>query len=187
MTDVSFEGAVNAHRAGAKMSAFCTDSILKRLHGRVSINVGTFETFDYWDDCVDLVKKVPGNVLLCLKRKVKDGTFLKEPSNNSPTLLESFHTNNIKYVETDDVYLINEMQKLLNFIFIYGFDPCCDHPHRVHYRPSRLNQRNVLDVVGAICRKTLYDTSLDYAEKKATIAAQNRYVSKDVYFTLWRR
>ena len=60
MADVEFATVVEAHMAGADMKAtFCTNAVLKKLYGKVVVDVGKLGDANYGEACLEIMSSIP--------------------------------------------------------------------------------------------------------------------------------
>ena len=157
MSDVSFEKAVHTHQTAPEMRpVFCTDSIVKRLRGRVVIRVDLLKLKAYRDACVELANKVVGKWLLFMTDPKTSPH--RERSENLSSFIESLKSrNNIIYTVLScySIYNIGARTNLPCLIFEYSYDNLNDE--MAIYRPSRLNERHIIDVIRAVWPKSPLD------------------------------
>jgi len=155
-TGVTFELLVAARLASADADAiFFTPTFLKKLYGKVAINIEALDDTDYLDVCVDLANKVPGRLYLYTKRdSIRNEGRLDD---NLMAFLQRLESPcNVLYI-THVYYMIRlPMIKLFpNLVYVYT------HHERfrgggkreIYCRPELLNGRSALDVVEAVSEK----------------------------------
>ena len=100
--------------------------------------------------------------------------------------VESLHvTENVFYTLDNDLsspgYSTLRFRRFPNLVFNYMFFSHSNRPHRIRYRPSRLNGRHIIDVFRAVCESSAQDvfravcassaqdeSTLDRAREEAT-------------------
>ena len=67
MTEVDFRVACVAHQVGGTVrDTFTSPSVLKRMQGKITVDIGYLRNITYFLACLDLAVKVPGKLLLNL-------------------------------------------------------------------------------------------------------------------------
>ena len=193
MSDVNFERIVHAHQTAPEMRpVFCTDSIVKRLRGRVVIRVDLLKQKAYRDACVELANKVVGRWLLFMTDP--ETSSHRERSENLSSFVESLKSrNNIIYtiLSSYSISNIGTRTSMPSLIFEYSYDNLNDQ--NAIYRPSRLNGRHIVDVVRAVWSKSpIYECRrLEYVRTVATSRARQwtpygvRALNHEEWYTEW--
>lgn len=155
MTDVTFRAAAAACVAGSdEEEVFCERSVLKRLYGKVLVKVADdFDDPAYVRACVALANKVPGKLNVCVIWPENIGRFFE----TQMFLLKCFHYSFMNNLSGDVRYIMSIGTSLHfdvwpafpNLVCEYGYERY-DHQHNALYKPEKLNERNVIDVLRAV-------------------------------------
>ena len=188
MTDVNFEAAVSAHRAGAETrDVFCTESVLKRLHGRVTVSIDDLiKDTVYFDACVVLANKVFGRILLCIKGGQLGGqglTYTIRYQNIEPFIRSLHEPKIVFFIIVGTSYIDNlYVFKIFPNLIFHSMSSIMSNSVAYNYR--RLNGRNIVDVFRAVSDPSLHSTlTLDRAREMAT---ENMHeLSNPIRDTIW--
>jgi len=148
MSDVDFPTTLKAYRAGGWVrEAFCCQTVLKRLYGRV--HVYAHELVDGLNACFELLEKVPGRLLvythdLTLHEDywdlLENSFFAGFPNNKREQVLYVVST-----IHHTDHSVVSCFPNLVFFSHNWEYEIQFNL-----YRPPLLNGRHLLDVIRAI-------------------------------------
>ena len=163
--DVTFMLLLQCYEQGGQLAAsFCTDALLKRLHGRIVFIVRKthrrLDSYLNFKAFKELASKVPGKLLLHVYNLIIE--FLQMSEDDHYSLYVGIsdqlcnHTrtlaNRVIYMNVYNVII--ESNKFPNLVYAceaYQEELNCDECHHdVSFRFPALNGRNVLDVMRAV-------------------------------------
>ena len=204
MTQVSFETVLKAYRARDTIAAaFCTDSILKKLYGKVDLISSSVNSSQMYD-CSELIKKVPGRLHVFVDLDASNTVVGRDnPHETIVTALVELMKR--KYVSitlkrglcnSDIERLMTGFNSGLVFVFRYQTNPRCNI---VFYRRALFNGHNVVDMLRAVCGPAdVSEAELDRVRREATreewdvgnvqwwrMAEEEPEAKKGVWFTKW--
>jgi len=154
-TGVTFELLVKARLEGADTAAiFFTPMFLKKLYGKVVINIEAIDNTDYLDVCVELANRVPGSLHLYTKQDRHQN--VDRLDDNLMTFLQRLKSPcSLRYI-THLYYMIRlPMIKLFpNLVYVYIHRERWEGGIReIYCRQELLNGRSALDVVEAVSER----------------------------------
>ena len=195
MIDVNFEAAVYVHWTVPEMRGkFCTDSIIKRMYGRIFVRVELLKFEPYREACVELADKVVGRWMLYMWHPNIFDNW--ERIQTMSSFIESLKTShNIIYTALTGFCsrYLGEKSYMPHLVFQYSYDSL--QMQNVFYRPLRLNGRHIVDVVRAVWPPSpLNETRtympeyicggmLDTVKQVATLRGVERY--HGIWYTEW--
>ena len=151
------------------VTLFCAESTMKRLKGIIAVTNFYFNDTNCDNTCVELVKQIPGNLLLCMRMCPKYFDW-KELKRHAKFLTDMASLTNLTYViaiEEDifDPSIIDRSPKVL-----FEYKICNDERLQyVFYRPTLLNGRHIVDVLRVVCGpRDIDEEELEHIKKKAT-------------------
>jgi len=174
MTDVNFDSVFEACSTGGEMKElFCTDHILKRLHGNITITVHELLFKVNRRIYRELINRVPGRIHLRLR-------WLLESSSGSyvSTIVDFvmgleiaenvfYFTHMYQYCDIDD------FEMFPNLVYTYWWIPI-DGYHSVAFWMQFLNGRSIVDVTRAISKVEYTDEEQIKRAKLEETARQKR-------------
>jgi len=201
MTGVDFSTALKAYQAGGQVrEAFCSQTVLKRLYGRVEIR--DCHTASERDESLQLLGEIPGRLSFywffdelpfVADLEVRDLIFAVPYSVRERTLYLA-EDGRIEHHEQDSY---SRWPNLISYMNAGSADIL------VHYRPALLNGRHVVDVLRAICiswhvlRLVCWpendgEAELNRVRREATERAQDWEVLfgkefEGIWMTSWRK
>lgn len=162
MPAVSFQELLHARLAGGDVAAtFCSQDILKKLHGKIVINIDGLDDADYLDVRVDLVNQTPGNLHLFTKwdselGRLDDSLMLFLRKLTCPA--------SIIYVTHINYFVRLPMLAILpKLVYVYSHPKMCNYRPEIFCRPELLNGRHVVHVAEAVspvkeAKMTIFNT-----------------------------
>ena len=170
MTDVTFMAMFEASLEGGEVAtAFCTESVMKRLNGTIEVVNSDFTDGNCLDAYIELATQVPGRLLLCLQI---DEHY--EDCNQCESFITTMKKlTNLTYVLANMFVLdgySDFIDKSPNMIFEYQYyiDKSKDF-QAIAYWPTLTNGRNIVDVLRAVCGPTVFEeTKVEDSRKQAT-------------------
>ena len=185
MTDVHFRAVVKAHQVGGDVAAaFSSYSVKKRLKGKIVMSRHIFETTGLMDAYVNILKEVPGKIVVCAEGFDYNNFETVNQADMSARALSSL-TNLTYFSTTFDGASLSMILYCPWLVFVYK-RVIGQHSHFVVYRPALLNGRHIVDVVSAVCGPAdVSEAELERARREATKAAGEDEWS-EVWSTNWR-
>lgn len=197
MTDVRFELVVKARLADHSLGeTFSSEVIMKRLNGRVTVDLHRLQAYDYKKNCKEILSKTVGKLHLhILEGKPQASSYSIE---NLIRRIESVLSEDLltRIVSVMHGACLNFLLRsrlalvLPNLVweFQYFISPDSNNPHEAMYRPALMNGRNIVDVLRA--GNLLIDLSeaqLAYSRAETTNNSCHLWSAKDknVWFTHW--
>ena len=188
MTDVTFEKLFRAHQMGGDFAEkLCSNSTMKRLKGRLSIETFGFDDASDMNGYVELAKQVPGRLHFYLER---DPIWVLRPINMSYVFMRAMAgLSNLVYatVTHHESYTFPRMiDSSPAMVFEYAYNPDTEH-HFIFYRPALLNKRHIVDVIRTVCGPLDVDEAeLDRIRKKVTEHVIHGVPRQGDLLTWWR-
>ena len=175
MTHVDFEAIVKTSEMGGDAAkTFCTDSVMKRLKGKLSVEELYIKKTKFIKTYVDLAKQVPGRLFFSLK---ENDTCTLDVYEQLVLFLDAINkVANVTYASqvAKQPYFNNyRIWKSPDMLFEYYYS---SHYKRslIYYRPALLNGRHVVDVLRAVCGPAdVSEAELDRVKKEATERARD--------------
>ena len=161
MAEVDFRMACVAHHAGgAVRDTFTRPSVLRRMHGKITVEFSYIMKKTHFETCMVVAKQIPGRLIL----KFMNSSGLKLSSlsfQTLNTLLELVHkTDRLSYVVYHKVFkkgaFIGHLPKV---VFYSVSSDLLRESNHIAYRPAFLNGRHIWDVVRTIARVEVDVTS----------------------------
>ena len=157
MTNVTFDSACDAHRAGEEvLETFSKVSVLRRLYGDIRIDVIYLNDPAYFQACMFIAKKVPGSLFL----RIQNGMYYA-PHNSVGLdwrvtkrlkILEKLivKTNRLFYINVVNLCVTHlDLRRFSKVIISRVFDTCCNRII-LEYRPALLKGRHIDDVAAPV-------------------------------------
>ena len=143
-------------------ATFCTDFVLKKLYGKVVIDVGKLHDASYSKACLALMSSILGIVVLHFRGKDDKHALNKFlPRIDEPKAIWYVIYTNFKSVPAHSYFP--------NCAFSYRPKPNSTKIDCMQYRPAVLNGRHVVDVIRAVCGPAdVSEAELDRARRQAT-------------------
>ena len=187
MTDVTFRTIVKAYEAGGDVGAtFCTDSIMKKLKGRIMMSCCDFENAAYTEACLNIVERVPGRLRIITEGFAYGESEKQQRLRIFKSTLEAL--TNIKYLSNTlkgSASLGLSFEACPGMVFDYEYDSD-ELRHSVFYRPSLLNGRHIVDVVRVVCGLAdVSEAELDRSRREATKWATKMFHQAGGWHTMW--
>ena len=199
MTGVSFETIVRANQEGGDVAAsLVTDNTMRKLNGAVIMSKFGSHNEISMNTFVDLIKKVPGKLHLCLNIDVDHDLEASDRCDNF--MYDMIRLTNLHYVSVTikSGWLAPfMMEEATEMVFDYQFD-YFHRLHHVYYRPALLNSRHIVDVIRAVCGPAdVIEAELDRVRREATEEARKAVdsdemdeyifeISEDIWETTWK-
>ena len=143
MKNVTFRQIVRAHQAGGDVAeTFCTNSITKRLKGKMEMTNIDLRSPRYVDACTKISKTIQGRLHFSLEG-YDSGAI---PYNVMALRPLTYVSQCVKR----DFLGFSAMGIFPEILFNYIYYPKTAR-HYVSYRPALLNGRHVVDVLRAVC------------------------------------
>ena len=173
-----FKVVVETHQAvDDEAEKFCTNSVLKRLKGRMSELYNENGDPSYINACEEIIKKMPGKLHVHLQGS-KVASRGRYKSINLAVFLTRF-SYLTKTIKTGYCCVLM-IHKFPEMLFEYLPYHCT-----VYYRPALLNGRRVVDVLRAVCGpEDVSEAELDRV--KRMISANNEGFMGEGWEGVWK-
>ena len=175
MTDVTFETILRARQTGGHVeAAFCTQPLMKRLKGRVTLVEYDCTSAYHIDAYVKLAEQVPGSLCFNMSGTTYSGKRRGCLCHELVTAMAMHTSPTYSSVTTKRScnldYVIDKVSTML-FEHEHGF---VNQQHYICYRPALLNGRHIVDVLRAVCGPAdVGEAELDRVRREATEKARN--------------
>ena len=186
MTDVTFETIVRAHQTGGDVAAaFCTNAVMKRLKGRITVTEHVCRNAHYMDACIELAMQVPGRIhLKPITAKCPDREIRNQYHEFVSDITEQI--NPCYFSEIRNKFSISCMIIASPaMVFEYAHDSDVEYNY-VYYRPALLKGRHIVDALRAVCRPADVDKAeLDRVKRETTEDAEDMSWEGEEWEGVW--